>query len=78
MIHSIDGPHLMSVEGQEFIGKICSLPKMQVVGSFDNIGLPYRWSHHLMSTCRWIFYHVTTQENYTRELKNRLPRNAKR
>jgi hypothetical protein len=78
VIHSIDGPHLFNVEAQEFLAKVCSLPKVQVVASFDNVGLPYRWSHHMLSMCRWLFYHVATQESYTRELKNRLPRDSKR
>lgn len=64
VIHSIDGPHLLSAEGQEFLGKICGLPRVQVIGSFDNIGTPYRWSHPLLSVCRWVFFHVATYENY--------------
>lgn len=58
VIHSIDGPHLFTAEGQELIGKLCCLPKVQVIGSFDNIGLPYRWNHLLLSNCSWVFYHV--------------------
>lgn len=67
IFHNVDGPTLRIKKNQHMLSSLAEIPCIHIIASIDHINAPLIWDQGLFSSFNWLWYDVTTYQDYTEE-----------